>query len=98
MLPVPVGPVMGKSQQDHGANEEQPAVTGKPHGQGKTSQAETGQDQGQLSAEGRIGRSLARMAGAGFRARVLGYDPSLSHEEMRMVDVQKHENLQEMLA
>ena len=47
---------------------------------------------------GRIGRSLARMAGAGFRARVVGYDPNVSQEEMRAVGVQKYESLQEMLA
>ena len=47
---------------------------------------------------GRIGRSLARMAGVGFRAQVLGFDPHVSHEEMRAVGVEKHESLQKMLA
>lgn len=46
---------------------------------------------------GRIGRSLARMAGAGFRARVLGYDPHVSEEAMRQAGVEKRENLHELL-
>ena len=32
---------------------------------------------------GRIGRSFARMAGQGFRARMLGYDPSKSPKRSR---------------
>ena len=47
---------------------------------------------------GRIGRSMARMAGAGFRARVLGYNPSVSAQEMREAGVEKRDDLREMLA
>ncbi len=34
---------------------------------------------------GRIGRSMARMAGQGFRARVLGFDPHVDADTMRAV-------------
>ena len=47
---------------------------------------------------GRIGRSMARMAGAGFRARVLGFDPHVSAEEMQAAGVEKCPDLREMLA
>lgn len=47
---------------------------------------------------GRIGRSLARMAGAGFRMRVLGYDPFVDTETMRRAGVEKLENLHDLLA
>jgi len=47
---------------------------------------------------GRIGRSMARMAGAGFRARVLGYNPNVSAQEMREAGVEKRDDLREMLA
>jgi D-3-phosphoglycerate dehydrogenase len=47
---------------------------------------------------GRIGRSMARMAGAGFRARVLGYDPHVAADEMQAAGVEKRTNLREMLA
>ena len=47
---------------------------------------------------GRIGRSMARMAGAGFRARVLGYDPHVRAQEMRAAGVEKCGDLREMLA
>ncbi len=47
---------------------------------------------------GRIGRSMARMAGAGFRARVLGYNPSVSAQEMRAAGVEKCDDLREMLS
>jgi len=46
---------------------------------------------------GRIGRSMARMAGSGFRAKVLGYDPNVSEEAMLNAGVKKIENLQDML-
>lgn len=46
---------------------------------------------------GRIGRSMARMAGAGFRARVLGYDPHVSGEEMKAAGVEKVDDLRAML-
>ena len=51
-----------------------------------------------LVGVGRIGSSMARMAGAGFRARVLGYDPYVSAEKMREAGVEARENLHEMLA
>ncbi|MHA1528330.1 MAG: 2-hydroxyacid dehydrogenase [Alphaproteobacteria bacterium] len=47
---------------------------------------------------GRIGRSMARMAGAGFRARVLGYDPYIPADEMQAAGVEKCDDLHEMLA
>jgi D-3-phosphoglycerate dehydrogenase len=47
---------------------------------------------------GRIGRSMARMAGAGFRARVLGYDPYVSAGEMRAAGAEQRTNLRGMLA
>ncbi len=47
---------------------------------------------------GRIGRSMARIAGAGFGARVLGYDPHVSAEQMRAAGVHKCDRLHEMLA
>ena len=47
---------------------------------------------------GRIGRSMARMAGAGFRAKVLGFSPYVSEDEMRAVGVKKENDLREMLA
>jgi D-3-phosphoglycerate dehydrogenase len=50
-----------------------------------------------LVGTGRIGRSMARMAGAGFRARVLGYDPKVSAETMRAYGIEKSDNLNAML-
>ena len=47
---------------------------------------------------GKIGRSMARMAGAGFRARVLGYNPNVSAQEMREAGVEKRDDLRQMLA
>ena len=46
---------------------------------------------------GRIGQSLARMAGAGFKARVVGYDPHRSAAEMAAAGVEKHDDLTSML-
>ena len=46
---------------------------------------------------GRIGRSMARMAGAGFRANLLGYDPNVSEDAMRSAGITKVENLRDML-
>ena len=46
---------------------------------------------------GRIGRSVARMAGAGFRATVLGFDPHVSAEDMRAAGVVKTDSLADML-
>ncbi|UWQ91367.1 C-terminal binding protein [Rhodobacteraceae bacterium M382] len=46
---------------------------------------------------GKIGRSMARMAGAGFRARVIAYSPHTSDDEMRNQGVKKIENLHDFL-
>jgi len=54
---------MGKTEQDEGGRQKIKAVLGEPDGKGQTSQAETGQDEGQLSAEG-IGQ------GRGYRPAV----------------------------
>lgn len=51
-----------------------------------------------LVGVGRIGRSMARMAGAGFRMRVLGYDPNVSAASMQGAGVGKHADLREMLS
>ena len=50
-----------------------------------------------LVGTGRIGRSMARMAGAGFRARILGYDPNVSAATMAEIGIQKFEDLDAML-
>jgi len=50
-----------------------------------------------LVGVGRIGRSLARMAGAGFRMRVLGFDPYVNSEAMRRAGVEKCDRLSELL-
>jgi len=47
---------------------------------------------------GRIGASMARIAGAGFRARVIGYDPGKSPAEMRSIGVEPFDDLHAMLA
>ncbi len=47
---------------------------------------------------GKIGRSMARMAGAGFRAHVIGYDPGLSKADMAASGVEKYEDLQLLLS
>ncbi|PSL22148.1 2-hydroxyacid dehydrogenase [Shimia abyssi] len=47
---------------------------------------------------GKIGRSMARMAGAGFRARVIAYSPHTTAEEMAALGVEKCDTLHEMLA
>ncbi|MDX8513995.1 2-hydroxyacid dehydrogenase [Mesorhizobium captivum] len=46
---------------------------------------------------GRIGRSMARMAGQGFRARVLGFDPNVDAAAMRQAGIEKVDNLRDML-
>lgn len=46
---------------------------------------------------GRIGRSMARMAGAGFRARVLGYDPHLDRATMAQAGIAKVDDLHDLL-
>lgn len=50
-----------------------------------------------LVGVGRIGRSMARMAGAGFRANVLGYDPHVSADVMAAHGVTKVDALEAML-
>lgn len=47
---------------------------------------------------GRIGRSMARMAGQGFRARVLAYDPHVDAADMQAQGVEKVLDLGQMLA
>lgn len=51
-----------------------------------------------LVGMGRIGRAMARMAGAGFRARVLGHDPHVPAEAMAAAGVEKRDDLHAMLA
>ena len=51
-----------------------------------------------LVGVGKIGRSMARMGGAGFRMRVLGYDPLLYAETLRSLGVEKVDSLNDMLA
>ena len=50
-----------------------------------------------LVGTGRIGRKLARMAGAGFRMRVLGYAPNVSASDMRAHGIEKRNDLKAML-
>ncbi len=50
-----------------------------------------------LVGVGRIGKSMARMAGAGFRARMLGYDPDVGAGEMAAAGVEKVDDLCSML-
>lgn len=50
-----------------------------------------------LVGTGRIGRSMARMAGAGFRARVLGYDPHVDASVMAGYGIEKVDDLHAML-
>jgi D-3-phosphoglycerate dehydrogenase len=47
---------------------------------------------------GKIGSSMARMAGAGFRARVVGYDPHKRPEEMQAIGIEPFDDLHAMLA
>ena len=47
---------------------------------------------------GRIGRSMARMAGQGFRARVLGFDPHVDHAAMAACGIEKADDLGAMMA
>jgi len=51
-----------------------------------------------LVGTGRIGRSMARMAGQGFRARVLGFDPHVGADEMAASGIEKADDLGAMLA
>jgi len=50
-----------------------------------------------LVGAGKIGRSMARMAGQGFRARVLGYDPHVDADAMAAAGVEKVDDLHAML-
>ncbi|MCK0104291.1 C-terminal binding protein [Pseudohalocynthiibacter sp. F2068] len=50
-----------------------------------------------LVGVGKIGKSMARMAGLGFGAKILGYDPYVSAEDMHSAGVEKRENLVELL-
>ncbi len=50
-----------------------------------------------LVGVGRIGRSFARMAGAGFRMKVIGFDPFVDLETMRRYGVEKCDRLAELL-
>ena len=50
-----------------------------------------------LIGVGKIGKSMARMAGAGFGAKVLGYNPNMPKDAMHAAGVEKCDNLQEML-
>ena len=51
-----------------------------------------------LVGTGRIGRSMARMAGAGFRAAVVGYDPYVDATTMQSHGIEKWDDLHAMLA
>lgn len=50
-----------------------------------------------LVGTGKIGCSMARMAGQGFRARVLGYDPHIGAEAMAAAGIEKADDLHAML-
>ncbi|MBN9078284.1 MAG: hydroxyacid dehydrogenase [Rhizobiales bacterium 65-79] len=47
---------------------------------------------------GKIGRSMARMAGQGFRARVLAYSPHTDPDELKAIGVEAVKDLKAMLA
>jgi D-3-phosphoglycerate dehydrogenase len=51
-----------------------------------------------LIGTGRIGRSMARMCGQGFRARVLGFDPHVDAAAMAAAGIEKADDLRAMLA
>lgn len=50
-----------------------------------------------LIGVGKIGKSMARMAGLGFGAKVLGYNPNMPSEEMSAAGVNKYDDLHAML-
>jgi D-3-phosphoglycerate dehydrogenase / 2-oxoglutarate reductase len=50
-----------------------------------------------LVGAGKIGRSMARMTGQGFRARVLSYDPHVDAATMAAAGIQKVDDLHTML-
>ncbi len=47
---------------------------------------------------GRIGRAFARMAGSGFSARVIAYDPFVSAAELAQLNIEKMDDLHALLA
>ena len=47
---------------------------------------------------GKIARSMARMSGQGFRARVIAYSPHSCVEEMRALGVEKYDSLAHLLS
>lgn len=47
---------------------------------------------------GRIGRAFARMAGQGFGAKVIAYDPYVSSDELGALGIEKVDDLHELLA
>lgn len=51
-----------------------------------------------LVGVGKIGKSMARMAGAGFGARVLGYGPHTTKQEMAAHGVEKYDDLRQMIS
>jgi len=51
-----------------------------------------------LVGVGKIGKSMARMAGAGFGANVVGYNPNTPAEAMRAAGAEKYDDLRDMLA
>ena len=51
-----------------------------------------------LVGVGRIGASMARIGGCGFRMRVLGFDPNVSEASMRAIGVERINHLGDMLA
>ncbi|WP_149274866.1 2-hydroxyacid dehydrogenase [Pareuzebyella sediminis] len=46
---------------------------------------------------GKIGKSMARMGGQGFRMKVLGYDPYQSHEVLAEQGIEKYDQLTDFL-
>jgi D-3-phosphoglycerate dehydrogenase len=46
---------------------------------------------------GKIGNSMARMAGLGFRMKVIGFDPNKSQEELARHGIEKREDLLDLL-
>lgn len=46
---------------------------------------------------GKIGKSMARMAGSGFRARVIAYDPHIAADEMSALNVEPYDDLHELM-
>ena len=46
---------------------------------------------------GKIGSSMARMAGGGFRARVIGYDPYKTKRELEEKGIEKYDELKKLL-